>query len=52
MGDSTRGKPCKNCGHGETSHHLKMVEPEPTVKPYNNRTIRANCRECDCAQFR
>jgi len=51
MGDSSRGKPCKDCGHGESSHHLKIVKPEQS-KEYNNKIIRLNCRECDCLEFR
>lgn len=49
-GDSTRGRPCKECGHVEISHHLKVLEVEH-AKPYNNKAIRANCKECDCKQF-
>ena len=52
-GDSSRGKPCKDCGHGETSHHLKIVDPEQAqTQAYNNKIIRVNCRECDCRQFK
>ena len=50
-GDSTRGRPCNDCGHVEISHHLKVLEPEHD-KPYNNEAIRVNCKECSCKQFR
>ena len=52
MGDSTRGKPCQECGHSETSHHLKIIESELDTKPYNSPTIRARCKECDCQLFK
>lgn len=50
-GDSTRGRPCKDCEHAEISHHLKVLDPE-LGKPYNNEAIRVNCKECNCKQFR
>ena len=51
IGDSTRGRPCTHCGHNEISHHLKMVEPEQNQE-YNKKTIRSNCKECNCTKFR
>ena len=51
IGDSTRGKPCKHCGHNEISHHLKIIEPEQNQKN-KNKIIRSNCKECNCTQFR
>ena len=51
MGDSSRGKPCKDCKHGEMSHHLKVLEPEQT-QAYRSKIIRLNCRECSCLEFR
>ena len=52
MGDSTRGQPCKECGHGEASHHLKITEEDQRAKEHHSEAIRLNCRECDCKQFR
>ena len=52
MGDSTRGQPCKECGHGEASHHLKITEEDQRAKAHHSEAIRLNCRECGCKQFR
>lgn len=51
-GDTSHGKACKDCGHSEFSHHLKILEPDPRAKAYNNKSLRVNCKECDCTQFR
>jgi hypothetical protein len=51
MGDSAHGRPCKECGHAETSHNLKIVNPQENL-PYNNPAIRSNCKECSCTQFK
>ena len=51
VGDSTRGELCKNCGHSEISHHLKVLEPDHT-QAYNNKAVRLNCRECSCTEFK
>ncbi|MGI9565738.1 MAG: hypothetical protein ACR2LL_01835 [Nitrosopumilus sp.] len=51
-GDTSRGRPCKDCGHFEFSHNLKLLEPDPRAKAYHNKSIRVNCKECSCTQFR
>jgi len=51
-GDTSHGRACKDCGHNESSHHLKILEPDPRAKAYDNKSIRVNCKECDCTQFR
>ena len=52
IGDTSHGRLCKDCEHGEMSHHFKII-PRTTEKGSGSHiSIRVNCKECDCTQFR
>lgn len=47
------GRPCKDCGHYETSHYLNMVTPKRSNKElWAPDMKRMNCRKCPCEKFR